>query len=193
MEKIEIKLWGLFIIAFILFLFRIKGGSFLLIILSGSLSIIYSHFGFIVFNSIKMKDIFLKETYKSISKRKIIGSVLTGISLSILVIGILFKLFHWPGSHLNIMVGLIGSVIALIVSIIKNLKTKNLIYKKVIKRISFIGGFACLLLMLNQDAIDKFKYRDYPDYLKALENYRKDPTNELLQEELYKEEQKTYK
>ncbi len=65
----------------------------------------------------------------------------------------------------------------------KIFKKRNAFYKRIFKRIFLISGFGLFIYLLPILTIIKFQYRDYPDYIKAYENYLSDPKNESLKNE----------
>ena len=92
--------------------------------------------GFALFNSIPLKKIFRKESYQSLSPAKIIGTVVLGLSLSEIVIGILFKVQDYEGSAIQLISGLFFLTIILIISVIRYRKNKSGFYKNIFKRIN---------------------------------------------------------
>ncbi len=69
-------------------LLNIPGGTLLMIFSISMLSIIYMYFGFAFFNGIRLRHIFKKEAYKGVGVWRILGSIGTGITLSILLINV---------------------------------------------------------------------------------------------------------
>ncbi|MCC5916806.1 MAG: hypothetical protein JJU02_05700 [Cryomorphaceae bacterium] len=108
----------------------------------------YFYLSFAFFNNIQLKDIPTKGAFSSISKWRIIGSILIGITISFLCIGILFKRLHWPGADINLAIGLIGAIISLIVSFIKYQKSQSPFYKNILIRLAIFGFIGAALLAL---------------------------------------------
>jgi len=118
------------------------GGYMFITISLTLLAMQYFFLSFILFNKIKLKNIFQNETYKNIPPAKIIGTIGFGIGLSTLLMGILFEFLHWPGGDINIYSGITVIFIIFIVSIIKYLKTKSKYYIPIFIRFfiwTFIG------------------------------------------------------
>lgn len=122
------------IISSILFLFGLTlkllqwPGSSALIVLSLTIaSFYYFLFGFAVFNGVKLKNIFKKEIYNDLNAFKIVFAILIGLSLSILVNGIMYKLQEWFIQFDLLLLGLVLSSIILILYII--------FFKKKVKKI----------------------------------------------------------
>ena len=180
MNRLE-KILGLIVlIALILKLTLILGGGILIVLSLSILAIIYYPFGFALFNQIGFKQIFKKDSYKALSALRIIGAIGVGTALSIICVGLLFKLQHWPGSKINLLAGLITSLIILIIALIKYFKTKGDFYSRIIKRLIIIGGFGLIMLLISDLTIIKIQFRNHPDYIKAYELYMTNPQDESL-------------
>ncbi len=191
MKKFE-KIFGIItIIALVMKLFLIPGAGILLTLSLSVLSCFYFLFGFAFFNGIKLKQIFQSSSYKGISALRIIGSIGLGIGLSEICMGILFKIQHWPGAHLQLHCGLLIILIILIVALFQYFKSENKFYPFIFKRIAIIGGFGFIMFLLTDLDIVKIMYRNHPSYIKTYEEYRKDPQNEELIEKLDIEYYKT--
>lgn len=177
------KIFGaLIIISIVLKLLNISGNGILFTLSTLFLMSLYFYLGFAMFNDITFKGIFKQQSYKEISTLRIIGSIVAGIGLSILLTGILFRLQHWPGANFQLLIGLIFSGIILIIVLIKYLKEKSLFYKRVLSRLIIIGGFGLILFYISDYSIDKIRYRNYPDYVKALEDLEQNPDNREFRE-----------
>lgn len=91
------------------------------------LSCLYFSFSFTLFNKIQFTDIFKKDSFTKISASKVIIAIGAGIALSIILIGILFKILRWPFSNQNLLIGGIMILIISIFSLVKFLKQKRVI------------------------------------------------------------------
>ncbi|HRZ42067.1 MAG TPA: hypothetical protein P5228_05120 [Bacteroidales bacterium] len=180
MKKLEKILGLVIIIALLLKLVLIPGGSILTVISLTILACIYYPLGFAFFNGIRLRAIFKKDSYKGVSALRIIGAIGLGMGLAAICIGILFKLQHWPGGDTNLIAGLVTTLIILIIALIKYLKSKSDYYKLIFSRIAIIGGFGLILAILPESTITKIQFRNHPDYIKAYEDYLKNPQNEEL-------------
>jgi len=179
--KILEKIFGiLVIVSIIMKMFNVLGSGILFTLATSSLMLIYFYIGFAIFNNITFKGIFIKASYKDLSVLRIIGSIAVGMAFSTILTGILFRLQHWPGANLNLATGLILSSIILVIGLIRYLKNKDNFYRNIFLRFILIGGFGLILFFTTDFTIDKIRYRNYPDYIKAIENLQKDPNNEAL-------------
>jgi len=187
MKTLEKVLGLLLMVGFILKLALISGSSILIVLPLLILSGIYFYLGFAFFNDIPLKVLFKKESYANISLFRILGTIGFGFSLSLITIGILFKIQLWKGANLDLLIGLVLISIITIVSLIKFLKNKDKFYNRIFARIIIIGGFGLLFLLTPEIKILKLQYRNHPRYIEAYEAYKKDPQNIELRKNLKKE------
>lgn len=132
MKKTEIFLWGLLIITTILR--TIFNTTFLAILASGAiLSIFYFLFTMPLLNNISLKSIFNQTTINNIKTSRIFGSLLTGLSFSLLSIAIMFKALAWPGSLILLFLSVIAIILIFLISSIKLKKNKEKTFYKPLK------------------------------------------------------------
>lgn len=192
MKKAEVIIASLTVISLILKLVLnyFPGINALTVLLLSFLSLLYFHLGFAIFNNIRLRKIFNKESYKNISRLKIFGSIATGLTLSIMVIGILFKVMHWPGASVNLIFGFIGILIVSIISVIKYLKTKSLYYTKILNRNLVFGAIALFLILIPEMTWIEISYKDQPTLIEAYRKAFAEPDNAELWQNIEKERQK---
>jgi glucan phosphoethanolaminetransferase (alkaline phosphatase superfamily) len=180
MKTLE-KIVGIaFVISLILRFYLIPGYGILTVLLLTIIACIYYLFGFAFFNNIKLRQIFRKESYKGVSALRIIGAICAGISLATICTGTLFRLQHYPGGEINLLSGLICTLIVSIIALIKFYKNKSEYYSRIFKRIAIIGGFGLIIAITPDIIISKIQFRNHPDYIKALENYNDNPQSKEL-------------
>jgi len=139
------------------------------------LSLLYWPMGFALLNRIGFRQIFKKDSYQGLSSLRIIGSIGTGMALSALCLGILFKLLNFPGGNSILIIGLVTVFTAVIPVLIKLMKTKEEFYAGLMKRIVVFGCMGIVALCLSVLAITKIRYHNYPEYIKAYELYLQNP------------------
>jgi hypothetical protein len=144
------------------------------------LACIYYPFGFLFFNQIKLRHIFKKVSYKNVTTLKIIVAVITGLGLSAIVVGALFKLLHLSGADQMLLLGLIMTAVTLVISLILLFNQNDPTSKFILWRVGIIGAIGIFLLLTPALSIVKFQYRNHPKYIEAYSNYVSDPTNEEL-------------
>lgn len=193
MKKTEITILIISIIAIALNFFLVPGGTVLAVFSISFLTTIYFYFGFALFNSIRLRNIFKKESYKGITSQRLIGSIGAGLALALTALGILFKLLSWPGSTVNLGAGLLGLLIVLIIGSIKYFNNKSKFYLPIFKRIVFFGSLGLVLVLTPKSTFINIKYRNHINYANALKNSIANPKNEelhkILDEERTKMEQ----
>lgn len=181
---------GLFILALAMYLFIIPGGSFLILLTLLMLSMLYFYFGFAIFNGIRLRKLFKKESYEGATALKIIGAVVTGMSLSLTLIGTLFKLLRWPGGAVSLFAGCVFLLAIAVISLVKYTRHKSVYYVRVLKRVAAFGGLGFVLLLLPSTTLVDFRYRDHPAYRDALKNSMEHPDDPELQDKADEERSK---
>lgn len=162
------------------------------VLLLSLLSLLYFHLGFAVFNNIRLRKIFKKESYKNISTLKIFGSIAAGLTLSIMIMGILFKVMHWPGASVNLIFGFTGVLIISVICIIKYLKVKSSYYTKILSRNLVFGGIAFFLIVIPEITWIEISYNDQPTMIEAYRKALADPENAVLWQDIEKERERIY-
>lgn len=138
MKKLERTLIALSVVSIIFELSSITGGAFLSMISLMLLCFFYYIFSFALFNNIGFREMFKKSSYQGISTLRIVGSVLTGLVLPAILIGILYNVLGWFGGNNLIIAGIVPCVIVLAVAAVKFTKNKDVFYQNVILRVGLI-------------------------------------------------------
>jgi len=184
MTKLE-KLFGILIlISLVLKLNILPYGGILLTVSMMALVFYYLQFGKAIFNDIELKKSLKKDSYKEVPNSLITISKATGIGLSFVCVGILFKLNHWGSSSMIFLVGLGIILLISAVTMIGWIKSKNETYKRILSRTLIIGGFGLIMVMIPSLTITKVQFRNHPDYIKVYEAYLQDQDNEEIREKL---------
>lgn len=190
MKKAEIILGAIAIIALTINLLDVPGRGVMTVLALSTVSTLYMYLSFALFNDIRLRKIFKKDSYKGINAMRIVGAILTGFALSMTTIGLLFKFQSWPGASFNLGLGLFGLLIALVVGLIKYLKTKSDYYTKIFKRIAVYGGLGLILMILPRETWLEIKNRNHPEYIEAVKEAWADPKNQELWDKVDDERQK---
>lgn len=178
--KLAEKILAIAVLAGLLLMFSIvRGGAELFMISLLSLSGIYFAFGFILFNQIRLRDLPKKETFKDLTTIKIVFGAISGIALSIVCVGIVFKLLSLPGSNEML---LIGTVVCILISIATLVLRKKLSAATILTRTVVFGVVGIVLLSIPLLSIIKFQYRNHPAYVEAYTRYVENPKDESLWE-----------
>lgn len=187
MKKTELIIGAIALIALVLNLLMVPFSGLLTVLSLSLLSMIYMYFSFALFNGIRLRTIFKKSARQGVSNTRIFGSVLTGFALAMTTVGILFKIQDWPFGFLNLLIGLAGLAIALIVGAIGYSRTKSPYFTKIFKRIAVWGGLAVILLLIPKETFLELRYRSHPEYIEAVKQSMADPGNEALQDKVNEE------
>ncbi len=154
------------------------------------LSLLYFGFSFALLNDIPFRNIFKSGSFNGISSIRMIGTILTGFVFSVLLIGILFKFQLWPFADTNLLIGIIGIAILVIITFIKLLTSKDKFYYRLLVRTLLIGIIGLFLYSLPYEKILELRFRGYPEYVEAEKKLMSDPENEELKQKAWKERQK---
>jgi hypothetical protein len=169
MKKAEIILGIIAFIALILKFLSITGNGLLTVLSLMSLSLIYTLFSFALFNNIRFRHIFKKESYSGISPKKLIGTIGLGFAFSAITNGVLFKFQAWPGFEIQLQTGLILTLIILIIAnVAKSKSQESNFYKGIFTRIIIIGGVGLLTLLTPNDELMQFLHRNNPELLNKI-------------------------
>lgn len=156
------------------------------------LALLYMYLSFALFNKIPFTRILKKEAYLNISKLRFFGTVLTGMLLSCCLIGMLFKLQLYPMADINLLTGILGLLIAAIISIIKYSTGKDEFYLDIFKRIILVGVFGLLFTINPKESILEIRHRNHPEYIEAVKKAWADPDNQALWKKVEEESLKIY-
>jgi hypothetical protein len=168
-------------------------GSGVLTVLSLSLiSSLYFYVGFALFNNIGFRKLFKKESYQNISSNRVVGGVATGMALSIAALGIQFKLQSWPGARVMLIFGFSSSVVITLVSLLKKSKSTDNYYPNILKRVVAFGAISIILFSIPKPTWLAWKYPNNPEYIKAVLDADKDPSNQELWDKVDLEREKMF-
>jgi hypothetical protein len=188
MKKFVTTCLILSLVGLILYSLFVPGGTVLLVISLLSLSTFYFYFGIVYFNNIPLKLIFKKEAYTEISTNRIVGSIILGISISTLIMGILFKILLWKGYSVMFYTGTVLFFKVLIAFIIVYFTNKSVYSKKILLKMRFLAIINVLLFIIPDLFFFEIRYRDYPNYVSAYKNAKlnsKSPYLWKIEEEEY--------
>ena len=166
--KTEKVLTSIFILALLAYFFNIPGHSLLLIVSLGILSFLYFPLAFYFYSD------------KTFKQRNVVLSVLGGMVLSIIPMGILFKLLTWPGYHVQLGTALVLTPILLVnvlfLSRKANEDTKTY-YKNYMTRIIFWFTMCVAFHFISTVTLIKIKYRDDPELVRLKLQSFENPDN----------------
>ncbi|MFT4521532.1 MAG: hypothetical protein ACI8ZN_000469 [Bacteroidia bacterium] len=181
MKKIERVLIVPFLIGIVLYLFNLPGGSFIVVLSLGLLSMFYFSCSVPLFN---------EDPLKSASVMNIGVCIGIGLSLSTLIMGILFKLMMWKSDFELLLSGVVGLAISMTAAIYWIKKDNNVIFKRLAKRVIPFGILGLTLFLLPQKSLYNWHFSDHPEYLDArlkLDQNPNDTTSLRIVDEFEKE------
>lgn len=192
MKKTELILIGITLLALLMKLLHLPASGVLTVLSLSSISGIYMYLGFTLFNNLRFRNLFKKESYKEISTKRIVGGIGSGLALSVSVIGILFKFQSWPGASINLITGIIGLIIVTIISLIKMKKNTDNYYSNILKRVAGFGVICVFLLALPTKTWLGWKFPNNPEYIQAVIHAQANPDNQGLWQKVDEEREKMY-
>jgi len=192
MKKIEIGLFSILTLGFLLQVIQLPGSSIFFILGWGLLSMFYFYLSFAYLNNVGLRRLFKRESYSGIGATRIILAVISGIALSILCIGCLFKMQFWPGANTNLLVGLVLTALVLIPVSILDARNHMKVYKRTLYRLVFFGAVGLFLFLISSDKLVELYYWSNSEYAEVYNAWLKDQGNEELVKELRRMEREGF-
>lgn len=121
----------------------------LLFITLSMLTVYYFWFGFYLLNNLTFRHILRRSTYFQVSKVRIVGSIGASIFLSILVLGILFRLIEYNENASLITFGLISAAGVIIVSLVNYHIRKNQFFLDIVFKFAHWGMLGLIIHVLH--------------------------------------------
>ena len=148
----------------------------------------------ILFNNIRLRKVFSKDSYKNSTAIKIIGGVTTGFIISIFLFSILFGFTLWPGFEVMIIASLTVAIIPLIITFTAIIVSKDKFYRKRIISHLAISSFILIVfnLMSDKDRV-KYLFRDSPELITSYSEHIDDISNTQKTENFEKQRKAYYK
>ena len=179
--KTEKTFWFIFIGAFVLRLLNVPGHGILTVFDLGLLSILYFPLSFYFFSD------------KEIKRQNIALSIVSGVFLSIIPIGIMFKLQHYPGQFLFMIIGLVSGLTLFVLTYILRKKCNDDLqtyYKNMFKRTLILSVAAIVFTLLPSKTIIQIQYHNDPELVRLSIQVIENPDNDQFREDLQKYYQK---
>lgn len=173
--KTEKTLAVIFVFALAVKFFDVTGSSLLLVISLTLLSMLYFPMAFYFFcdKNIKMQNLPL--------------SIFGGMMLAMIPIGVMFKLMIWPGSFIQLFMGLfLSAVLLAAILVLKQKADKELkvYFKNFLQRTVFWLAFGLVLFFTPTSSIIKLQYRHEPELVRLKLLIHEHPGNPEYQYEL---------
>lgn len=181
MKPIELFLISVFLTGVILKLLLIPFSDYFIVVSMIILAMLYYPLGIFLYNSVGPNKIFKKSSYRSLSANRILASIGIGLALSIVNIGLLFKLYQLPGFNFILTFGLILSVVALVVLVLKRRYLISIFHKNMIRRVSVCFIIGIIVYVIPEIFFVKAFFRDHPSFIKLYEQKLANPDDEKIQ------------
>ena len=163
------KIIAIFVLlGFVFKIFHVSGASVITIVSLSAMATIYFGGGFYFFCD------------KHIKNQNIAISIVTGVLLSIVLVGILFKLMIWPGSEFNLIIGIISLPILLIITFILKSRVKEnlkMYYKNMLIRIFTWTILVYIFFFIPNEAIINHHFKNDPERARLLNLTMSNPNN----------------
>lgn len=147
MKKSEYVLCSLLILGLIFKALHIPGYSLFIVVPLLLLNILYLFFSFLLFNRIPFSSIYREESYR-LPVTNYFLSFVSGFSLSLLMIGILYRTMHYNNGILIMIVGLIMCGISLIYILLSRERINFPDYTNIVLRFIISIGIGILILAI---------------------------------------------
>jgi hypothetical protein len=159
----------IFILALIARLLDLPGPSILLILSLGIISILYFPLAFYFFSD------------KTINRQNIALSIVGGMVLAIIPLGILFKIMFWPGAQIELTASLILTPILLIITIILSRNSNEelkIYYKNYLTRIIFWLTLCIVFYFVSNSTLIRIQNHNDPELVRLKIQSFENPDNE---------------
>jgi hypothetical protein len=152
----------------------------------------YFYLSFAYFNNVGLRRLLKRDSYSGIGAKQLILAVISGIALSILCIGCLFKMQFWPGADINLLVGLVLTALVLIPISIQTARNQMAVFKRALYRLVFFGAVGLFLFLISTDKLVELYYWSNSEYAEVYKAWLKDQGNEELEKELRRMEREDF-
>lgn len=167
--RTEKTLAVIFLIGLVLKLFHVPGEGILAVLVLSIIAMLYFPGAFYFFSD------------KDINRQNLPLSIVSGLFLALIPIGILFKTMYWPGGQTYLLVGSIAAPIILaIVIFLKSRAPEELktYYKNMVQRTSVLAVLSLVFYLIPTDTLIKIHYWDDPEMARLKTLYYTNPGNE---------------
>lgn len=144
MKKAEIILWALILMGVALKAAHIPGGN-ILTILSLSAALFFYFIGSYFLFDPKVPIVVNDMTFYKPKAVRVAMALLTGYLMACAIIGLLFRIMHWPGAAAMLLIGLLGLVPMLVIAAVMYSKSRDDFFRKLLFR---VGGLTVLSVAL---------------------------------------------
>jgi hypothetical protein len=177
MKRLEKILIILSFISLVMIFNQYQGSTEMFALSLAALAGIYFPLGFLFFSRVGIRQFFkggLNDKKASATWR----ATISGLGLSILCIGILFRCLHFPGGSEMLVIGIFISLIMLAIELLKFFRNSSGEGSLTLSRLTGFIIVSAVLLFTSSATMLRLQYRNYPGYADAYLEYQNNPTPE---------------
>jgi hypothetical protein len=123
-------------------------------------------------------------------------SILSGLTFSVVFIGILFKLMIWRGGNIFLITGLSAMAVSKILGLIlenRLVRELNSYFRRLFLRYYIIAAAGLIMLLTPYKFIVSVYHRDDPEYVRLFVRYVEEPNNMEYRAEFLQHRRKKFK
>jgi hypothetical protein len=176
MKKAELISFVLALLASIGNVYLIPGSEFVLVSSISALGILYIFGGMSGFqNSLKSEASFENQKTQFVYK-------ISGYSMAVFAIGVLFYQLIWPGHSMMIIAGFSSCILSLLALLLLQKEVKSEDTRRLFPRLFVWLFFGGLFIFLPQENWVAMKYKNHPSVVESFKNMQKAPKNDTLRD-----------
>ncbi|MCZ4409953.1 hypothetical protein O3Q51_14120 [Cryomorphaceae bacterium 1068] len=186
MKRAEIILTSLVVIAMTMNYLKLPFNGVLSVLSITGLAVYYYPFFPLMVTGNSLKTLFSGTKSKSV----LFMAFVTGIGLSTLLVGLLFKIQLWPMGDTLLTVGLFSTVVLMAVNAFRFKKTAEDLFKGLLIRCAVAFFVGALAYLISNDALLEHHFGDNPEYMEAYKEWTENPDDAEAIERLQREQMK---
>jgi len=158
----------IFLVGLVFKLLHWPGSGILLVLSLSTISILYFPAAFYFFSD------------KDIKRQNLVLSIVSGLFLSLIPLGILFKIMYWQGSQFFLLMGTVTAPIFFVIIYLYKSQIKDDLktyYKNLIRRTGILTSLTILFYLTPTSALLKVQYWDDPELARLKISYFANPDN----------------
>ncbi len=187
MRKFETIFLLAIVLGLLLKFTHLPGASILIVVCFSVLAVFYQYFSFAFLHKVPLKLAFKKESYPPQRGKTLPLSIFSGIALSVSAVALMFKLQHWPGANVLLMVGIFANALSFGFAAFLRKQNDLPMLNKTLVRNGLATAFCLVFFIFGTAILLDFNYRNHPDYIQATKDLQASPTDPVLLENYQRE------
>lgn len=165
MRKFETIFLLAIVLGLLLKFTHLPGASILIVVCLSVLAVFYQYFSFAFLHKVPLKLAFKKESYPPQRGKTLPLSIFSGIALSVSAVALMFKLQHWPGANVLLMVGIFANALSFgFAAFLRNQNDLPMLNKTLVRN-GLVTAFCLVFFIFGTAILLDFNYRNHPDYI----------------------------